>query len=69
MALLLAMVLPLRAQLAVEVNMERTEYLLYEPLTLQVRVTNLSTEPLDLARLAGWSQPAQAKASVKGGRA
>jgi len=24
---------------------------------------------LDLARLAGWAQPAQAKASVKGGRA
>lgn len=43
----------LKAQVGIDVSLERKEYLLYEPLDIKVSVTNNLGEPMDLARLSG----------------
>ncbi len=40
------------ADVGVRLSLERKEYLLYEPLDIQVRVSNYSSETLDMARMA-----------------
>jgi hypothetical protein len=42
-----------QAQIGLSLTLERNEYLLYEALEAKVQVTNQTSEPLDMARMAG----------------
>ena len=42
-----------QAQIGIDVSLERTEYLLYEPVKIQVEITNYLSEPLDMVRMSG----------------
>jgi len=44
-----------RAQLSVVLSAEKSNFLLYEPLTLSVKVTNISDDPISLANEGGRS--------------
>lgn len=41
------------AQVGIEVSLDESEYILYEPITVRVRLTNHTAEALDLQRMAG----------------
>ncbi len=42
-----------QAQIRVDINLERSEYLLFEAIEIQVKITNYLSKPLDMARMAG----------------
>ncbi len=53
-ACLIYFVAPLvQAQIGIDVSLERTEYLLYEPVKIQVEITNYLSESLDMVSMSG----------------
>ncbi len=43
----------LQAQVSIETSLDQNEYVLFEPINITVKVTNLMGDPLDLARMSG----------------
>lgn len=43
---------PVYGQIEVDLSSTKPEYLLYEPIDIKVKLTNISSEPLDMARMA-----------------
>src|SRR3989338_7482226 len=43
---------PVCGQIEVDISSTKSEYLLYEPIDIKVKLTNISSEPLDMARMA-----------------